>query len=291
MPKRFLFFSKGQRIAIVVLLTLIVVVIVADATLSRWAPKPKSFFDEAFSEETLLFETITNATHDTTTNTEKRREIHRSSKTAKQEVRLFPFDPNTLDSAGFVLLGIKPHIASNILKYRKKGGHFKVPADLGKIYGIDSALFATLQPFVQIAQTTAIATPDILLEINTADTTQLTQIMSKGLAKRIVIYREKLGGYYSTEQLKEVYRITEKELKGIEPYLCIEGSHISTIDVNSASIERLKRHPYINFYQAKAICELRKAKKKIVAINELALLEEFSDIDIKRLTPYLNFNE
>ena len=132
MPKRFLFFSKGQRIAIVVLLTLIVVVIVADATLSRWAPKPKTFFDEAFSEETLLFETTTNATHDTTTNTEKRRKIHRSSKTVKQEVKLFPFDPNTLDSAGFVLLGIKPHIASNILKYRKKGGHFKVHADMGK---------------------------------------------------------------------------------------------------------------------------------------------------------------
>ena len=290
MPKRFLFFSKGQRVAIVVLLILIVAVIVADATLSRWAPKPKSFFDDAFSEEVRSLES-TNTAHDTTTNSKIQRKDCQSSKTTRQEVKLFPFDPNTLDSAGFVLLGIKPHIASNILKYRKKGGHFKVPADLGKIYGIDSALFATLQPFVQIAQTTAIATPDILLEINTADTTQLAQIMSKGLSKRIVIYREKLGGYYSTEQLKEVYRITEKELKEIEPYLCIEGSHISTIDVNSASIERLKRHPYINFYQAKAICELRKAKKKIVAIDELALLEEFSDIDIKRLTPYLNFNE
>jgi len=64
---------------------------------------------------------------------------------------------------------------------------------------------------------------------------------------------------------------------------------IQPISVNSASLDKLKSHPYLNFYQAKAIIEIRKKKGKINSINELMLLEEFSETDIERIKHYLSF--
>ena len=76
----------------------------------------------------------------------------------------------------------------------------------------------------------------------------------------------------------------------IAPYLTIsENPGLQTIAVNQSSLDKLKSHPYINFYQAKIIVELRKKKGKIRDISELSLLEEFSENDLKRLTHYLSF--
>jgi len=296
MPKNFFFFSKGQRTAIITLLILIVVVIIADYTLSLWAPQPKSFYDETFTEEIRAFEEEINTAKKAIENNKKAFPSEKFQKEEKQKtIILFAFDPNTLDSTGFIALGLKPWITSNILKYRKKGGRFKTSEDFGKIYGIDTKMFSTLQPFITIEETpteeTEIAIPDIIIELNSADTTQLATIMKKGLAKRIVGYRKTLGGYYSLEQLKEVYNITDEDIRNIIPYLKIDTTNLRKIDVNKASVEQLKRHPYINFYQAKAIYELRKAKKNLSSINDILHLEEFSKNDIKRITPYLNFEQ
>lgn len=293
MPKQFFFFSKGQRRAIITLLILIVVVIIADISLSHWAPQPKSFYNETFSEEIRAFEEEINAARKAIENNKKVFPAQKFQKEEKQTtITLFTFDPNTLDSTGFIALGLKPWITSNILKYREKGGRFKTSEDFGKIYGIDTELFSTLQPFITITEMPIEKTiPDVILDLNSVDTTQLATIMKKGLAKRIIGYREILGGYYSIDQLKEVYSITEEDIKNVVPYLKIDTTNLRKIDVNKASVEQLKRHPYINFYQAKAIYELRKAKKYLSSINDIFHLEEFSENDIKKITPYLNFEQ
>lgn len=297
MSKKILFFSKGQRIAIITLLSLIIIIIIADLTLSKWAPQPQSFYNETFQKEIKAFEEqikIAKTQNETKPkNIVEQKQIHSN----KQTISYFQFDPNTLDSTGFISLGLKPWIVSNILKYRSKGGVFKTVSDFGKIYGIDNNLFATLQPFIQITKTkkelykSEKEISNITIELNAADTTQLVSIMKKNLAKRIIGYRKALGGFYSIEQLGEIYNITEKELNDIIPHITLDLSLIQQINVNKATVEQLKRHPYLNFYQAKAICELRKAKKHLSSIEDISILEEFSKSDITRITPYLNFKQ
>ncbi len=297
MPKRFLFFTKGQRAAIVVLLVLIVAVVVADYTLTRWAKQPATFYNDEFAAEVQLFEEKMDSLRAAEKRAhEKSHFAEQKTKTEKAQPVYFGFDPNTLDSTGFVALGLKPWTAANIVKYRARGGRFRTKNDFAKIYGVTSEQFAALEPFIQIDKLLAeknepleTAMPDIVVELNTADTAQLATVAGRGLAKRIVSYRKMLGGYHSTAQLSEVYDMTNEKLTALLPHLTIDTTQIRRIDVNRASVEQLKRHPYINFYQAKAIYELRRAKKRLNAIDELRHLEEFSPSDIEKLTHYLSF--
>ena len=130
-----------------------------------------------------------------------------------------------------------------------------------------------------------------VIELNTADTTDLKKIPGVGsaFARRIVQYKNHLGGYHRIEQLQEVYGMYEELYEKITPYLNIDSQHLTQISVNSASLEQLRIHPYINFYQAKAIIEIRRKKGKLENISELELLEEFSSEDWIRISPYLDF--
>jgi len=131
----------------------------------------------------------------------------------------------------------------------------------------------------------------IVIEINTSDTLQLMKIPGIGsaFAKRITSYRNLLGGYFRLEQLQEVYGMYEELYEKITPYLQTDTSIITQIPVNTASIDKLRLHPYINFYQAKAIVEMRKKKGKLENINELYLLEEFTTDDLEKIKHYLAF--
>jgi len=130
-----------------------------------------------------------------------------------------------------------------------------------------------------------------VIEINTSDTLQLMKIPGIGsaFARRIVSYRNLLGGYYRLEQLQEVYGMYEELYEKMIPYLQTDTTNITMIQVNTASLDKLKSHPYLNFYQAKAIVELRKKKGKLENIHEFDLLEEFTPEDLKRIKHYLAF--
>jgi DNA uptake protein ComE-like DNA-binding protein len=130
-----------------------------------------------------------------------------------------------------------------------------------------------------------------VIELNACDTAQLMKIPGIGtsFAKRITSYRKLLGGYYRLQQLQEVYGMYEELYEKITPYLRVDTGLIQPIPVNSVSLDRLKSHPYLNFYQAKAIVNIRKKKGKIDSINELAMLEEFSEEDIEKIRRYLSF--
>jgi DNA uptake protein ComE-like DNA-binding protein len=132
-----------------------------------------------------------------------------------------------------------------------------------------------------------------VIDINRSDTTELMKIPGIGssFARRIAGYRNLLGGFYRIEQLQEVYGMYEELYVKIIPYMAVNLDSIRTIAVCSASVDKLKSHPYINFYQAKAIVEMRKKNGTINDISELSLLEEFTPDDLERIKPYLNFRK
>jgi len=134
-------------------------------------------------------------------------------------------------------------------------------------------------------------TEGTVIDLNSSDTLTLMKIPGIGsaYAKRIVSYRNLLGGYFKPEQLQEVYGMYEELYEKITPFLLIDTGEINLIPVNTASIDKLRSHPYINFYQAKAIVEIRKKKGKLENINELYLLEEFTEEDFERIKYYLKF--
>ena len=70
---------------------------------------------------------------------------------AKNQVSLHRFDPNTTDLAGWQELGFSAKQAQSILKYRFKGGQFRKPEDLQKMYVVSPEAYQKLRPYIAIA--------------------------------------------------------------------------------------------------------------------------------------------
>lgn len=129
------------------------------------------------------------------------------------------------------------------------------------------------------------------IELNSADTTSLKKIpgIGTGFANRIARYRNLLGGFTDITQLKEVWGLDNELYDKIIPFIVLIPQ-IEKIKINSADFNELNRHPYIDYRQTKVIIDIRDRKGSIESLKRLSLLEEFTDDDIKRLTPYLSFD-
>lgn len=233
----------------------------------------------------------------------------RKSHTPKNEISavLQPFDPNTADSVLLRQLGLPVYIVRNILKYRAKGGVFRSPESFSRIYGLKEEVYQKLKPYITIASLVSVShvrtdtfrqlkdtIPYIpkyeegtIVDLNKADTSILKRIPGIGstLARMIVVYRQRLGGFYDVSQLQELPHV------GVElnKWFVVTPAGLHKIQVNSASLDKLRSHPYMDFYKAKAIMEYRRKRGKIKGLSQLSMFEEFTEKDLKRLSPYLTF--
>lgn len=310
MWKDFFYFTRAQQAGIIALVVLLAVVIGADAWLVHMqhvAPEV-SMIDTVFVKEVEAFKR-TLQSRDSLERAERerlyaeRRAKYRQRHADAEKYTLAPFDPNTADSVAFRKLGLPPWMAGNILKYRAKGGRFREADDFRKIYGLTDEKFEELKPYIRIAQaetarpvpdSVPLAQPDtafVVVELNAADTAELMKVAGIGpyYAREIVRYRRQLGGFYSVEQLLEIKHMRQENYDRIAPHCTVDTARIERIDVNRAGIDYLRRHPYIGFYQAKAIYEFRRAKGRLDGMHDLRRFREFTDRDIQRLSPYLSF--
>lgn len=233
----------------------------------------------------------------------------RKSHTPKNEISavLQPFDPNTADSVLLRQLGLPVYIVRNILKYRAKGGVFRSPESFSRIYGLKEEVYQKLKPYITIAPLVSVShvrtdtfrqlkdtipyvskyEEGTIVDLNKADTSILKRIPGIGstLARMIVVYRQRLGGFYDVSQLQELPHV------GVElnKWFVVTPAGLHKIQVNSASLDKLRSHPYMDFYKAKAIMEYRRKRGKIKGLSQLSMFEEFTEKDLKRLSPYLTF--
>jgi competence ComEA-like helix-hairpin-helix protein len=218
---------------------------------------------------------------------------------------LFYFDPNTLSFDGWKKLGVREKTIITIQKYLNKGGHFYVSEDLKKIYGIRTNEYERLKPYIQIETTNRKHTSEAdlsketrkkqsnskpkLIEINAADTSAfiaLTGIGSK-LATRIVNFRDKLGGFYSVDQLAETYGLHDSTFQKIKAYLSVDNSFLKKININVATKDEMKSHPYIKWNLANAIVEYRNQHGNYASIDDLKKISMVTEEMLAKLKPYL----
>ena len=303
MWKDFFYFSLSERRAIYVLLVLIAVLVVAIV----WTPAPEVQSVNVVAEaDSLVLSQKYNEEQKSFTKKERLQE--------EVSIVLTPFDPNLADSIEFLRLGLPSYVIKNVIKYRQKGGRFSTPESFARIYGLTEAKFKELLPYIYISEE-FIKKPNrkksaqerpkreekvdslqkpfkypegTLVDVNTADTTELKKIpgIGGGIACRIVAYRNRLGGFYTLDQLNEVEFVTADLLKWFK----LEGDSVRKLPINRVGLDKLRAHPYINFYQAKVIVEYRRKKGEIKSLSQLALYEEFTEKDLKRLSAYISFD-
>ena len=123
--------------------------------------------------------------------------------------------------------------------------------------------------------------------LNTADTTALKTVPGIGsyFARKVVQYGQRLGGYVSVDQLDEIegFPLDAKD------FLVIQNPSPQKLSINQLTLNELKRHPYINFYMAKAITDYRRLHGPIRSLDDLRLSKDFPPEVIKRLLPYVAY--
>ncbi len=210
------------------------------------------------------------------------------------EIIPFPFDPNTLEKEKWLKMGLSEKLVNTILNYRDKGGKFYKKEDLKRIYGMKPEEFTILKPYIEIQTDTVIRNyllnnDTLMVELNSADTLDLQQLRGIGpsFAKRIVKYRDMLGGYYSKTQLLEVYGMDSIRYNGFKDFVIVNTDSVKKIDINNATIKQLIRHPYIEFYTAKSIVNYR---IKVGNYSDVTQLKDSSLVYTElyhKIAPYL----
>lgn len=225
-------------------------------------------------------------------------------------IRMHEFDPNTADSSTLVHLGFKPWQAKNMLKYRAKGGKYRQVEDLKRLYGMTDSMYQALVPYIRIAREDVDSlerdsvkrdsllkwvgeNKDTVLNLRTADTTELKMIRGIGSyrARQIVRYREQLGGFVRVEQVLEAKGMEKLEADSVVKWFVLDSVVVKQINVNQASAQRLSKHPYLRFEQAKAIYELRRRKIRLKSVNDLQVLDCMDVETLEKIAPYLNFDK
>lgn len=232
--------------------------------------------------------------------------------------KLFPFDPNHADSATLLRIGLRPWQVSNMMKYRRHNGRWRSPDDLKRLYGLSASDFQRLRPYIRIAESDkrkpyvtfyqddrydAPKASEVqhyekqiklaegqTLSLNTADTTAIKQIPGIGsyYARKIVSYRDRLGGFVSTSQLADVEGLPA----GVSRWFKVEGAtSVRILHINHASFKELVRHPYLSYEQTKVIVNHIRQYGPIHSWHDLQLYKEFTQHDFERLSPYVRFDK
>ena len=255
------------------------------------------------------------------TKAEEKVTVNVEQKEERGEVVLRTFDPNIVDSLTLIGFGLKPWKVKNFLHYRAAGKVFRSAEDLGDTYGWTAEDVERVREYVRVDEEygkgkrlfggTEKGQPGwegrnekygkdgkrwddwksnkfhtlTKVDVNTADTAMLRRIPGVGakISEAIVRYREKLGGFYSVEQLREIKMVSPELLEWME----VSSPNVQKIPVNEASFQALNSHPYISYEQTKALLQYIRLYGKVK--DEQALLETgiFTKEDVERLKPYL----
>ena len=231
-------------------------------------------------------------------------------RTEARPTERFAFDPNTADSTQLLRLGLQPWQVRNIYKYRAAGGVYRRKEDFARLYGLTRKQYRELEPYIRISSDYLPASTlvserattthhDTLqypvkihegeaIDLSTADTSTLRRVPGIGsyYARRIAEYGERLGGYVSKEQLHEIDGFP---VSSLNYFKVSTATPFRRINVNKLSVDQLKRHPYINYYQARAIVDYRRQQGPLKSLDELSLLPSFPPEAIARLRPYVEF--
>lgn len=308
--KDYLTFSRKERLGVIVLIFCIVAVTLLPNFFSYFITE-KKYETDSFKKELARLKIDSSDRNNPYTKKFGEYANYNNSKSnyPPGKAILFYFDPNTAEVADWVKLGVREKTALTIRKYISKGGKFHSADDLKKIYGLSKSDVDRLIPFVQIEEAEKkfvsfekkenVREPFsykpktiINVDINLADTAAYIALPGIGskLSQRIISFREKLGGFYSIDQVAETFLLPDSTFLKIKPHLVLSNNSVKKININTAMLDELKGHPYIRYAIAKVIVEYRNQHGNFTAVGQLKKINLITEEIFQKVSPYLTID-
>jgi len=311
-------FTRKERIGVLVLIFLILLIFIFPYFFEFRKSKTDQHSLEQFKNEIAQLkvksqnddvrqEASANKTDDDNNNADYYEPIQQNKNDKKNS--LFYFDPNTISEDQWRQLGIRDKTVHTIQHYLLRGGRFKIPVDLKKVYGIHEDDYNRLSPFIKIKNSSDIGKEDSeavfvkkdhptftdkskkspIVDINISDSIGFSGLRGIGskLASRIIHFRERLGGFYEVDQIAEIYGLPDSVFKAIKPFLRISNDSVNKIDINTADVNILKQHPYIRWEMARAIVQYRSQHGPFKKPDDLLQITIISPENYKKIEPYI----
>ena len=300
-------FNKGERVAIITILTAILILVLA----CLFRPTRKSLSDASLHDLDSLL-----ALRQAAIEAQQQKDAEQRQVVA--ELHPFPFNPNTITEDEWRQIGLTDRQVRSIMNYKAKGGRFYSKSDVEKLYTISEEEYAQLEPFIVLPEvqrgkstksheqggvstpstgsgTSTTAKPEKkaipVVDLNTVDSITLVELPRMGgyMASRIIVFREKLGGFVEVEQLLDVKGLDSTRFAAMKPYLLIGDAETRRIDVNRADFKTLVGHPYLSYEQVKRIFRQRETRGMIKNWAQLeSLLKEIGEVN-PLLEHYLSY--
>jgi DNA uptake protein ComE-like DNA-binding protein len=238
--------------------------------------------------------------------------INNSAYTAKdnnpnKSLTPFPFDPNRISKDSILALGVGEKLAKGWLNYRNKGGRFKVKSDFSKLYGLQQQEYEQLKPYLQLPDTL----PKIVyneeqnsqpraswqkpkFDLNTADSAQLIEVYGIGqaLSRRIIRFRERLGGVISYEQLFDVFGLDTVVVERLQSRSLIAPNFIPRkVYINRLNDDNLSDHPYLGKKLSRILANYKMQHGSYKRPEDLLKTSLITPEKLEKLRPYLDFAE
>lgn len=292
-----LFFSFSKKeLNGIFLLSLLILIILAIPWLYRNFSKKQVYDLEKFKQEAANFKDS------------EIRVFYSANKKEARKAEYFEFDPNSIGDKEWQRLGLSIKQIRVIRNYVSKGGKFYKKEDLKRIYSIPEAQYSLLEPYIRIVATYSQnkyvkeikfakpatsndRVPVSLIELNSADSLVLLTVRGIGpaFASRIIRFRDRLGGFYKLEQLKEVYGIDSLKFSQLQGQLSVNAGLVQKIDPNTAGFEQFKKHPYLTYKQMNVIIQYRRQHGNFHSIEDFKKVAILNEEIIRKIEPYFAF--
>ncbi|MCA8831521.1 ComEA family DNA-binding protein [Hymenobacter pini] len=245
-----------------------------------------------------------------------------ASRNRVPQVALAPFNPNSFSALDWQARGLPAWLAERLVKYKNAVGGFRAKEQIRKAYGLSDTTYARLAPYMQLPDQLPARSPDsytrnqpgrygeqkpfetmpgrftrkptrlAAFDVNTADTAQLMQIrgIGRGYARRVVEYRQRLGGFLAEDQLTEIYALRDAPdlVDSLRKYTFVAPGFAPTlVDVNNASFDVLQAHPYVGKRLARVLVAFRQQHGPFRQATDLRQIRVLDEATFVKLQPYV----
>ncbi|MBW7935852.1 MAG: helix-hairpin-helix domain-containing protein [Flavobacteriales bacterium] len=290
----FLSFSYSERRAIRGLLIIVALLLLINALMPRliksknWNYEPYQALMDSLEDKLIPFRDSLPYVYS------KKTFVSKYFYQSKNNRKIKPFNPNLLNTEGWMILGLSQKQANAVITYKNKKGGFYSLKDLQEVHVLSDYFLQKISPYLLFSADTTHAENSsdqkiqLVLDINRAERADWEQLqgIDNRLAARIINYREKLGGFHSITQVGEVWGVSQDLFKQIQSYITLTRSDLRQIQLNYASASELAMHPYIDFKLANAIVRYRNAKGFFKHVQELLDLGLVDSEQYDKLAPY-----
>lgn len=297
--KNYFTFNTRDRNAFIVLLLVLLGIILAPYIV-KWVSKEQAFDYSTFRNDIVEYELEQKRIYAKDSADKAQKEsfnyFNIESSVTASELKPFKFNPNRLSHEKWQQLGLSDRQIKGIKNFEAKGGTFQIKSDFKKMYVISDQEYEILEPYIDLpekypskAKYTYKPVEKISIELNNADSVILKSLRGIGpvLSKKIVRYRNRLGGFINKEQLLEINGIDSSLFESISPYLTLEPRLVFKINVNTAELKDFKGHPYISNNVALSMINYRNMHGEYKELSDIMLSALVTEEIFYKISPYL----